>query len=63
MFASYYYPFYRSSPMFVPYYQVPVYNYPAYNVNAFQSQMSDQRVVNTGIANDISQVSNQVGIY
>lgn len=59
----YRYPFYRS-----PYYQslypvVPYPYYANYGVNAFQSQLANQSIVNTGFATDINQIFSPTAIY
>jgi hypothetical protein len=64
MFESYYYPYYRSPGAFIsPYpYAYPYYNYSS-GINAFQSQLANQSVVNTGIAAGINQIANPTNIY
>ena len=56
----FYFPYYRSYPI------VPVYpyyaNYGSY-FNAFQSQIGNQSVINTGVANGINQVFSPTAIY
>ena len=69
MYPSYYYPYYRALPL-VPYYPVQPYypiapyyaNYGS-SVNAYQSQIGNQSVVNTGVANGINQVFNPTQIF
>jgi hypothetical protein len=60
---GYYYPFYRS-PYIGPFYPVSPYT-PYYNssFNAYNSQIADQRIVNTGTATDISQIFSPTQIY
>jgi hypothetical protein len=55
---GYTYPFYRS-----PYFY-PAYPYFAnYGINAFQSQIANQSVINTGVATGINQTFSPVSIY
>lgn len=68
MYNGYYYPFYRSFPGYPgPFYpQYPYYaNYANYgsSINAFQSQLSNQSVINTGTATGINQVFTPTAIY
>jgi len=65
MFGSYYYPYYRSPGAIMPYPYYGAYN-PYYNylgINAYQSQLSNQTVTNTGIAAGINQIANPINIY
>jgi hypothetical protein len=58
---GYNYPFYRSPYMYPAY---PAYPYYAnYGINAFQSQLANQSIINTGIATGINQVFSPVSIY
>jgi hypothetical protein len=61
-FSNYYYPFYRSFPV-APAYQPQYYYGPTNSVNAFQSQLANQSVVNTGFAAGINQTANPTTIY
>lgn len=72
MFSGYYYPYYRTIQPVVPYYPIqpyypiaPYYAYANYGsaVNAYQSQIGNQSVVNTGVANGINQVFNPTQIF
>lgn len=71
MYSGYYYPYYRVMPPLVPYYY-PVQPYypiqPYYAnygsaVNAYQSQIGNQSVINTGVANGINQVFTPTQIF
>ncbi len=64
MYNSYYYPYYRRYPIPVwpvaynPYYA----NYGSY-INAYQSQIGNQSIVNTGTASNINQIFTPTAIY
>lgn len=69
MFSSYYSPYYHMG--YVPYHYSPgawpnwsgqYTNFYA-GTNAINSQINDQRLVNTGVATNISQVQSPVNIY
>lgn len=66
MFRNYYYPYYRTYPV-APYWPAypayPAYPYANYGINAYQSQIGNQSIVNTGVATDISQVFSPTAIY
>jgi hypothetical protein len=62
---GYTYPFYRSPYNFLPGTYIP--GYPYYGggsyFNAFQSQIGNQSVINTGVASGINQVFSPTAIY
>lgn len=64
MYGGYYYPFYRAFP--TPYWPGVGYPYQSYYgsyINAYQSQLANQSVINTGVATNISQVFSPTAIY
>lgn len=65
MYSGYYYPFYRSFPGYPgPFYTVyPYYANYGSSINAFQSQLANQSVINTGTATGINQVFSPTAIY
>jgi len=59
---GYYYPYYRS-PYVQPFYSPYQSYYANYGVNAFQSQLANQSVINTGTAAGINQIFSPTAIY